>query len=89
MSTAVIILVSVGLIALSLVISCCTDVFRKYALPLFILFTILMSILVAISICGFQSKVILMTVAITLVLTIALTIFACTNDIIEVQLRLI
>lgn len=76
-STPVVIVVSVGLIAITMVMACCIDLFRKYALPFFALFTVLLSILVAASICGFQSKVIMMAVAITLVLTISLTIYAC------------
>jgi FtsH-binding integral membrane protein len=76
-SIPIIIIVSVGLLALSIVIGCCTNFFRKYALPIFITFTVLMSLLVAISICGLKSKVILLAVGITLVVTIGLTIFAC------------
>lgn len=71
------IIVSVALLAVTIVIACCTDFFRKYALPLFIIFTLLMALLVAMSICAFKSKVVLLAVGITLFLTIALTIYAC------------
>lgn len=74
---AMIIIVSVSLLAVSLIMACCTDFFRRHAFPLFVIFTLLMAILVAISICGFQSKIILMAALITLVVTIALTIYAC------------
>ena len=75
--TAVVIVLSVALLALSIVISCCTDFFRKYALPLFITFTLLMSIMVAISICAYESKVVLTAAGITLLLSAALTLYAC------------
>lgn len=79
-NTATVIIVSVALLAVSIVIGCCTDVFRKYALPLFLLFTALEAFLVAIAICGFSSKVILMAVGITLALTLVLTIYACMDN---------
>jgi FtsH-binding integral membrane protein len=80
MNTAVVIVVSVSLIAITLVMACCTDFFRRHALPLFIIFTLLMSLMVAMSICGFKSNIILMAAGITLVMTIALTIYACMNE---------
>jgi FtsH-binding integral membrane protein len=40
-NTVTVLIVSVALLAVSIVIGCCTDVFRKYALPLFLLFTAL------------------------------------------------
>jgi len=73
----VVIVLSVALLALSIVIACCTDFFRKYALPLFITFTVLMSIMVAIAICAYQSKVVLTAAGITLLLSAALTLYAC------------
>ncbi len=72
-----VIIISVSLLAVSLVIGCCTDTFRKYALPIFLLFTALEALLVSIAICGFSSKVILMAVGITLALTLILSIYAC------------
>jgi FtsH-binding integral membrane protein len=56
---------------------CCVETFRKYALLFFVLFTICFSFLVAISICGYQSKIILTAAGLTLLLVFALTIFAC------------
>lgn len=79
---ATIIVVSVALLAVSIVMGCCTDFFRRYALPLFVIFTFLMAMMVAISICGFKSKIILTAAAITLGLTIVLTIYACKSIVI-------
>lgn len=76
-NTAVVIVLSVALLALSIVIACCTDFFRKYALPLFITFTLLMSIMVAIAISAYESKVVLTAAGVTLLLAAALTIYAC------------
>jgi FtsH-binding integral membrane protein len=76
-NTAMVLGMSVALLAISIVMACCTDFFRKYALPLFVAFTVLMSIIVGISICGYKSNVILTAAAITLLLTISLTIYAC------------
>lgn len=84
-----IVITSVSLIAVSIVMACCTDFFRRHALPLFLIFTFFMSILVAASICGFQSKLILTAVVITLVLTVALTIYACIFGITQGRLNLI
>jgi len=88
LQTPVIIIVTVGILAVSLIIGCCTNFFRRYALPLFIIFTVLMALLVAISICGFKSKVVLLSAAITLLLVLALTVFACKFTLIKVQLHM-
>ena len=77
MNTPMIIIISVGLLTVSMVLACCISFFRRYALPLFIIFTVLMALMVAIAITGFSSKAILMAVGITLALTIGLTIYAC------------
>ena len=58
-------------------IACCMQTFRKYALPIFIVFTILMSLLVAIAISGYSSQAILTAVGITLFLVVGLTVYAC------------
>ena len=71
------IILSVLVLGISIVIGCCTDVFRRYALPLFIIFTLLLSLLVAISISGYKSDSVLLAVAITMALVVALTIYAC------------
>jgi hypothetical protein len=76
-NTPAIIIISVSLIGVSLVIGCCTDFFRRYALPIFIIFTILMALTVAISVSAYSSKVILLAAGITLALTTGLTAFAC------------
>jgi FtsH-binding integral membrane protein len=65
--------------ALSCVIGCCTEVFRKYALPIFIVFTLLFALLVAISISNYKSKVIMLAAGLTLLLVVALTAYACNN----------
>jgi FtsH-binding integral membrane protein len=65
--------------ALSCVIRCCTEVFRKYALPIFIVFTILFALLVAISISNYKSKVIMLAAGLTFLLVVALTAYACKN----------
>ena len=71
------IILSVLLMAMSCVIGCCTDVFRKCALPFFIAFTLVFSLLVGIIVCGYQSKVVLIAVGITFVVVAALTAYAC------------
>ena len=72
-----VIVLSVLLVTISCFIACCMTTFRKYALPLFIIFTLLISILVAISISAYKSSVVMLAVGITLLLVIALTIYAC------------
>ena len=72
-----IIILSVLLIALSFFIGCCVDTFRKVALPVFIVFTLLFAIIVGISICGYRSKVVLMAAGITFILVAGLTAYAC------------
>jgi FtsH-binding integral membrane protein len=72
-----IIILSVLLMAMSCFIACATEAFRKFALPIFILFTIVFSLLIGISICGYKSKIILMAAGLTFLLVAALTIFAC------------
>ena len=78
MNTPMIIILSVLLMGLSCFISCATDAFRKFALPIFIAFTLVFALLIGISICGYKSKIILMAAGLTLLLTAGLTIFACT-----------
>jgi len=72
------IILTVLIIAVTCAIACCMQTFRKYALPIFIVFTILMSLLVAIAISGYSSQAILTAVGITLFLVVSLTIYACT-----------
>ena len=71
------IIITVLLLTLCIVISCCTDVFRRYALPIFVLFTGLISLLVAIGITAYKSESILAAVLITSVLVVGLTVYAC------------
>lgn len=72
-----IIILSVLLIVMSCVIGCALAAFRKYALPIFIAFTIVFALIIGISICAYKSKVILMAAGITLLLVVALTAYAC------------
>ena len=81
-STIPVILISVALMVLSIVIACCTDFFRRFALPIYIIFTILMSLMVAIAISAYQSSVVLTSVVITLVIVVGLTIYACNDGLI-------
>lgn len=74
-----IIILSVVLMALSCFIGCAVNTFRKYALPLFIAFTLVFALLIGISICGYKSKIVLMAAGITFLLVTALTIYACTT----------
>jgi FtsH-binding integral membrane protein len=71
------IIITVLLITLCIIISCCTDIFRRYALPIFVLFTALLSLLVAIGISAYKSESILAAVLITSVLVVGLTVYAC------------
>ena len=77
-NTPVIIIVSVLIMAISLVIGCCTEVVRKYGLPILIFFTLLFSILVGIICSMTSSKIVLMAAGITAVIVIGLTAYACT-----------
>lgn len=76
-NTPVIIIVSALLLAISLCIGCCTDFFRRFALPIFIAFTLLEALLVGIVVSGYQSSVVLVAVLITVGLVLALTLYAC------------
>lgn len=71
------IILTILLFAFSCVIGCFTETFRKCALPIFIGFTVVMSILVGISICAYNSKVVLMAAGITFILVLALSAYAC------------
>lgn len=77
MNTAVIIIVSVLLLAVSIVISCCVDVVRKFGLPVLIIFTLLFSILIGITCATTNPQIVLTAAGITAVIVIGLTIFAC------------
>jgi FtsH-binding integral membrane protein len=72
-----IIILSVLLMGLSCFISCLPDLFRKFALPIFIVFTLVFSLILGITICGYKSKVVLMAAGITFLLVAALTVYAC------------
>lgn len=63
--------------ALSCFIGCAVAAFRKWALPIFIVFTLVFALLIGISICGYKSKIVLMAAGITFLLVAALTIYAC------------
>lgn len=71
------IIVSVLLLALSIVIGCCVEVVRKYGLPILIAFTFLFSILVGIICSETKSEIVLMAAGITAVIVIGLTAYAC------------
>jgi hypothetical protein len=72
-----IIVLSVLLMVLSIGMACCQDIFRKFALVFFIVFTLVFALLIGVTICGYKSKVVLMAAGITFVLAAALTVFAC------------
>ena len=82
------IIVSVALIAVTIVISCFRDFYRRYVIPIFIIFTGLFAILVAISITAYTSKVIIMAVVATLVVTIGLTIYACNQITLLLEIKI-
>lgn len=77
-----IIILSVSIVAIGIVLSCCVETFRKYALPLFVLFTLVFALLVGVTICGYKSTVVLLAAGLTLLVVIALTAYACTSIII-------
>ena len=58
--------------------------FRACALPIFIIFTLVVSLLVAVCITAYQSSTVLLAVGITLALVIGLTIYACKNKMTKV-----
>ena len=72
-----VIVLSVLMITLSCVIACCMQALKGCALPVFIFFTIVVSMLVAISISAYKSSTILLAVGITMALVVGLTIYAC------------
>jgi len=72
-----IIILSVLLMGLSCFIACLPDLFRRFALPIFIAFTLVFSLILGITICGYKSKVVLMAAGITFLLVTALTVYAC------------
>lgn len=76
-NTPAIIIISVLLMALSIVVGCCGETMRKYGLPILIGFTILFSLLVGIICAGTKPEIVLMATAITAVVVVALTIYAC------------
>lgn len=63
--------------AVSIVIGCCVEVVRKFGLPILIVFTLLFSILVGIACASTNPQIVLTAAAITAVIVIGLTIFAC------------
>lgn len=76
-NTPVIIIVSVLLMAFMCVIACCRDFMRKYGLPVFIIFTILMSIMVGIACVGTKPHIVFAAAGLTLLIVIVLTAYAC------------
>ena len=77
-NTPVIIILSVLMVALSCVVGCCTDFMRKFGLPIFILFTIVMSLLVGIACAGTKPHIVLAAAGLTCLIVAALTAYACT-----------
>ena len=73
----VMIILSVLLIALSCVIGCCTDFMRKFGLPIFILFTLVMGLLVGIACAGTKPHIVLAAAGLTLLIVAVLTAYAC------------
>jgi hypothetical protein len=65
--------------AVTCFISCATETFRKYALPLFGAFTIIFSILVGVAVSHYKSMTVLTAVGVTFGLVVALTLYACTK----------
>ena len=82
--TAVIVL-SVLMLVSACFIGCCMQAFRACALPIFIIFTLIVSLLVAVCVSAYQSSTVLLAVGITLTLVTALTIYACKNVVIKVS----
>ena len=65
-------------------IGCCMQAFRQCALPIFIVFTLIVSLLVGVCVSAYKSSTVLLAVGITLTLVLALTIYACKDVIIKV-----
>lgn len=76
-NTPMLIIVSVGLMAMSFVFCCCIDFVRKYGLPILIVFTLLEAILVGIICSMTKTSIVLMAAGITAVIVIGLTAYAC------------
>ena len=76
-NTPVIIILSVAILALSIVIGCCVEFMRKYGLIIFIIFTVLFSLFVGIA-CALSKPYLVFTAAgITCLIVVSLTAFAC------------
>ena len=83
-SLAAVITLSVLMIVMACFIGCCMQAFRACALPIFIIFTLVVSLLVAVCITAYQSSTVLLAVGITLALVIGLTIYACKSKMMKV-----
>lgn len=78
-SAPAIIIVSVLLMVLSISIACCCqDAYRKYGLPILIVFTILFAILVGIVCSKTKPEIVLAATGITALIVVGLTLYACT-----------
>lgn len=77
MNKPVVIILSVLLMAMSIVISCCVDVVRKFGLPIMLVFTIVFALLVGVICATTKSSIVLTAAGITAVVVVGLTIFAC------------
>lgn len=75
--------------AMSIVISCCVDVVRKFGLPIMLVFTIVFALLVGVICATTKSSIVLTAAGITAVVVVGLTIFACIFSFTKVWPRLI
>ncbi len=75
--TWVVITASVLLLAMTIFIYCFTETFRKFALPIFIIFTIVFSVVVASVVSAYDSKTVLAAAALTAAVVVGLTAYAC------------
>jgi hypothetical protein len=76
---------SVGLLVLSLAISCCFEAIRPYQIPVYIIFTALEGILVSAVTSRYPAGIVTLAALMTAVLVIVLTIYACTFDLTQLQ----
>ena len=81
MNPITLIATSVGLLVVSLMIGCCFEAIRPIQVPVFIIFTLLESLLVSAVTSRYPTGIVVMAAVLTALIVIALTIYASTTAI--------
>lgn len=72
-----VIILSVLLLVFSIAIGCCAETFRKYGLPILIVFTVIFALLVGVICSMTKPEIVLAATGITALIVVGLTIYAC------------